>query len=148
MNFCTISKVILSIIVRCTSLLSYFVPSQAVSQITLLPSKFLINLDFTNYPAVTWIVLNCFKVFFCCTFQISFHIICCNDTTIASLIKESLHRNDSQELNFNSSSYTLLGKYVSSRESEVCFKNKNAFKKYIWKAHVAVPVSCLGKNKA
>lgn len=49
------------IITGSTSLPSYFVPSQAVSQITLLPSKFLINLDFTNYPAVTWNGLNCLK---------------------------------------------------------------------------------------
>lgn len=72
MNFYTIPGAILHVIVRSTSLLSYFVPSQAVNQFPLLPSKFLINLDFTNYPAVIWIGLNFFKVFFCCRFQISF----------------------------------------------------------------------------
>lgn len=72
MNFCTIPGAILHVIVGSTSLPSYFVPSQAVNQFPLLPSKFLINLDFTNYPAVIWIELNRFKVFFCCRFQISF----------------------------------------------------------------------------
>lgn len=86
MDFCIIPGAILHIIVGSTSLPSYFVLSQAVSQITLLPSQFLINLDFTNCLVVTRIGLNCFKVFFCCRFQISFHRNCCNDTTVASLI--------------------------------------------------------------
>lgn len=69
MDFSTIPGAILHITVGSTSLPSYFVPSQTVSQITPLPSKFLINLDFTNYPAVREIGLNCFLYYFAIGFK-------------------------------------------------------------------------------
>lgn len=130
MDFCTIPGAILHIIVGSTSLPSYFVPSQAVSQITLLPSQFLINLDFTNYPVVTWIGLNCFKVFFCCRFQISFHRICCNDTTIASpTMSPSIERTIRSYILILPHTIFLSGKYFSSRESKCVKKIKILEKK-------------------
>lgn len=124
MNFCTIPGAILHATVGSTSLPSYFVPSQAVSQFALLPSKFLINLDFTNYPAVIWIELNCFKVFFYCRFQISFHGTCCNDTPIAEMITSlSIGRTSRSCILILPPTILLSEKYFSSRGSEVYLRS-------------------------
>lgn len=116
MDFCTIPGAILHIIVRSTSLPSYFLPFQAVSQITLLPSKFLINLDFTNYPTATWTGLKGCMVF-CCKFQISFR------KSVALLPCKwvfFLGRTTRNWIWILPHLIFLSGKHFPSRESELC----------------------------
>lgn len=106
MIFCTIPGAILHIIVRSTSLPSYFVPFQAVSQITLMPSKFLINLDFTNYPVATWIELKGFTWFFAVSFK-SVFLSLLQQYYNCFLHNECFYRKDNWELDFNCSSSHL-----------------------------------------
>lgn len=106
MDFCTIPGAILHIIVRSTSLPSCFVPFQAVSQITPLHSKLLIKLDFTNYPAATWIGLNCFTCFFALSFKSVFiNVLQWYYNFFPD--NESFCRKDNRELDFNSFSSSL-----------------------------------------
>lgn len=102
MGFSTIPGAVFHIIVGSTSLPSYFVPSQAVSQIILLPSKFLINLDFINCPAVTWNGLKCLKYL---VLQFSQNLLQWHCNCFPENVR--FHRKNSQELYFNSSSYNL-----------------------------------------
>lgn len=85
-----------------------------------------------------------FKVFLCC----SFHRICCNETTISSLIMSlSIGRTARNCILILPHTIFLSGKYISSRRSEVFKKKEGYLKKLRNQARVAAPVTWLGRNK-